>query len=149
MGVKIDRKVVAFDTWQGKTIIPPGYSAFIHYKDGTWNINPGKHGTKQYGPEGSAVSANENYPLPGEKEGCLIGRLLYSPATKSNNGLVLSYPELEKEGNNNESVLFTIKREGLLIPKSDYPKVLHMRCNDIDTGVFDNEGELHLVVEIW
>jgi len=149
MGIKISRKVVAFDTWQNDIIIHPGYSLYIHYRDGEWNINPGKHGSKKYGPEGSEIVAqNDGYPMLGEREGCLIGRLIYDTKIK-NEGIRFEYPELNGESNQKESILFTIGREGLLIPKSDYPKKLSLRCNDIDNGVFDNEGELLLDIEIW
>lgn len=150
MGAKIPRKVVAFQTWQKGITIPTGYSVYVHYKDGLWNINPGKHGTEKYGPEGGPVIAERpEYPVPGKNEGCLIGRVLYSENYKSNGKFVMEFPELEDEGENIKATLFSIDREGILIPKTDYPKVLQLRCNDIDSGIYDNEGELLLELEIW
>lgn len=150
MGVKIQKKVVSFDTWQGRTAIPPGYSVYIHYKEGLWNINPGKHGGAKYGPEGSnVVATNEAYPMVGEKEGCLIGRLIFPKSREKLGVLTLTYPSLEEANEDNETLLFPVSPDGILIPKTDYPKRLDLRCNDIDTGVFDNEGELYLEVEIW
>lgn len=150
MGAKIPRKVVAFETWQKGITIPSGYSVFVHYKDGLWNINPGKHGPDKYGPEGGPVIAEKpEYPVQGKNEGCLIGRVLYSPEIKANGHFVMDFPELEEAGEKHKETLFAIGREGVLIPKTDYPKVLQLRCNDIDSGIFDNEGELHLELEIW
>ena len=150
MGAKILRKVLAFETWQKGITIPAGYSVFVHYKEGLWNINPGKHGSDKYGPEGGPVIADKpEYPLPGKKEGCLIGRVLYSGDVRSNGQFVVEFPELEHESEKNKETLFAIDREGILIPKTDYPKVLQLRCNDIDSGIFDNEGELYLELEIW
>ncbi len=150
MGAKIPRKVVAFETWQKGITIPAGYSVFVHYKDGLWNINPGKHGPNKYGPEGGPVKAEKSeYPMAGKNEGCLIGRVLYSENIKSNGHFVMEFPQLEDDGDNNNATLFAIDRDGILIPKTDYPKVLQLRCNDIDSGIYDNEGELHLELEIW
>lgn len=150
MGAKIPRKVVAFETWQNGLTIPAGYSVFVHYKEGSWNINPGKHGRDKYGPEGSRVLAQkEEYPLPGHAEGCLIGRVLYSSEVKMNGKFVMEFPTLEKQEEGTQTTTFKIDKEGILIPKSDYPKIFQLRCNDTDTGIFDNEGELHLELEIW
>ncbi len=150
MGAKIPRKVVAFKTWQNGLTIPAGYSVFVHYKQGEWNINPNKHGLEKYGPEGSRVTAEkDNYPMPGKAEGCLIGRVLYSPDVKMNGAFKMDFPSLEQEDNGTQQALFTIGKEGVLVPKTDYPKILQLRCNDIDTGIFDNEGELYLELEIW
>lgn len=150
MGAKIPRKVVAFQTWQKGITIPAGYSVFVHYKEGLWNINPTKHGPDKYGPEGGPVVADRpEYPVQGKNEGCLIGRVLYSEDIGSNGQFHMEFPELEHDGEKNKSTIFSIDREGILIPKTDFPKVLQLRCNDIDTGIFDNEGELYLELEIW
>ena len=151
MGAKIPRKVVAFQTWQKGITIPAGYSVFVHYKDGLWNINPGKHGPDKYGPEGGpAVADKPGYPVPGKNEGCLIGRVLYSGESKSNGQFIMEFPDLEEgEGEKTRETLFAIDRDGILIPKTDYPKVLQLRCNDIDSGIHDNVGELLLELEIW
>ena len=150
MGAKIPRKVVAFQTWQKGITIPAGYSVYVHYKEGLWNINPRKHGAEKYGPEGGPVIAEKpEYPILGKNEGCLIGRVLYSENYKSNGQFIMEFPELEDEGENIKATLFSIGREGILIPRTDYPKVLQLRCNDIDSGIYDNEGELFLELEIW
>lgn len=150
MGAIIPRKVVSFDTWQKGIAIHAGYSVFVHYKGGEWNINPSKHGIKKYGPEGSPVdAAKETYPLPGRKEGCLLGRLIFPKNKVNQSELRVRLDNLNQLNGANADVIFSIEREGILIPKTDYPKVLQLRCNDIDTGIFDNEGALEMELEIW
>ncbi|MDN5200135.1 hypothetical protein QQ008_02150 [Fulvivirgaceae bacterium BMA10] len=150
MGAIISKKVVAFETWQKALTIHPGYSVYIHYKEGLWNINPGKHGPEMYGPEGGPViTENPKYPMIGVNEGCLLGRVIFPKNYESNNSLDLLLKDLDEGNNENEILMFPINRDGFLVPKTDFPKTLYLRCNDIDSGIFDNEGELVMELEIW
>ena len=46
----------------------------VRYLSGLWNVNPSAR-FRSYGPEGIGITAKEGYALPGENEGCLVGKI--------------------------------------------------------------------------
>ncbi len=70
---------LATQSWQTAGYVNPGDEYTVSYSGGTWTANPKNEGGTLYGAGGVSIPAPSGYPMPGENEGALIGRIGNNP----------------------------------------------------------------------
>lgn len=74
--VDVTFNVDAKQPWQNVGYVNANKSYIIKHIGGLWTANPNINNGNLYGPDGSDIVASQSgYPLMGEKEGALIGRI--------------------------------------------------------------------------
>ncbi len=86
----VNFQVLSSEPWQNTGYVNEGKEYIVEYVGGQWTANPKVNNGNLYDAGGTGIAAPDGYPLPGQNEGALIGRIGNNAPFLIGNGPVIT-----------------------------------------------------------